>query len=95
MLGHLGLSTNRLIRISYGPFQLGELPAGEVREIRGKVMRDQLGEKLTSAAETDFEAPIRPIVSAPPTVRKETRQGARPQTKKRPTGEGGRARRRR
>ena len=27
MLAHLGLDTNRLIRISYGPFQLGDLPA--------------------------------------------------------------------
>lgn len=95
VLAHLGLSTNRLIRISYGPFQLGELPAGEVREIRGKVLRDQLGEKLTRAAETDFEAPIRPVVSASPTVRQETRQGAMPRTKKRPAREGGRANRRR
>lgn len=39
----IGLSVNRLIRISYGPFQLGELKAGEVEEIRRKVMRDQLG----------------------------------------------------
>ncbi|KMW58464.1 Ribosomal large subunit pseudouridine synthase B [Candidatus Rhodobacter oscarellae] len=39
----VGLSVNRLIRISYGPFQLGQLKAGEVKEIRGKVLRDQLG----------------------------------------------------
>ncbi|MEW9921513.1 pseudouridine synthase [Marimonas sp. MJW-29] len=39
----VGLSVNRLIRISYGPFQLGELKAGEVEEIRRKVVRDQLG----------------------------------------------------
>jgi 23S rRNA pseudouridine2605 synthase len=39
----VGLSVNRLIRISYGPFQLGELKQGEVEEIRRKIVRDQLG----------------------------------------------------
>lgn len=65
ILAHLGLETARLIRVSYGPFQLGELKPGEVREIRGRVLRDQLGAKLTEAARADFEAPIRP---PPPTT---------------------------
>ena len=39
----VGFRVNRLIRVSYGPFQLGELQAGEVQEIRQRVMRDQLG----------------------------------------------------
>ena len=65
VLGHLGLDTNRLIRISYGPFQLGDLPEGEVREIRGKVLRDQLGAKLARAAGADFEAPLRPPPAPP------------------------------
>ncbi len=39
----VGLTVNRLIRVSYGPFQLGTLKAGEVEEVRRKVMRDQLG----------------------------------------------------
>jgi 23S rRNA pseudouridine2605 synthase len=34
---------NRLIRVSYGPFRLGELKAGEVEEVRPRVLRDQLG----------------------------------------------------
>jgi 23S rRNA pseudouridine2605 synthase len=59
VLEHLGLSVNRLIRVSYGPFQLGDLAEGEVREIRGRVLRDQLGEKLARAAGADFDAPIR------------------------------------
>lgn len=42
-LGSVGLTVNRLIRISYGPFQLGELKPGEVEELRRKVVRDQLG----------------------------------------------------
>ncbi|WP_210527226.1 pseudouridine synthase [Rubellimicrobium arenae] len=40
---HLGFTVNRLIRISYGPFQLGDLPVGDVEEVRPKIVRDQLG----------------------------------------------------
>ncbi|MBV0913897.1 rRNA pseudouridine synthase [Rhodobacteraceae bacterium ASV31] len=39
----VGLAVNRLLRVSYGPFRLGELKAGAVEEVRPKVMRDQLG----------------------------------------------------
>lgn len=39
----LGLGVNRLIRISYGPFQLGQMKPGEVEELRSRVIRDQLG----------------------------------------------------
>ncbi len=42
----IGLPVNRLIRISYGPFQLGDLPKGAVAEIRPRVLRDQLGALL-------------------------------------------------
>jgi 23S rRNA pseudouridine2605 synthase len=42
-LEEVGLTVNRLIRISYGPFQLGELVAGAVEEVRARVLRDQLG----------------------------------------------------
>ena len=42
-MADIGLSVNRLIRISYGPFQLGQLKAGEVQEVRPRVVRDQLG----------------------------------------------------
>ena len=46
----LGFQVNRLIRISYGPFQLGELKAGEVEEVRGKVLRDQVGALMERGA---------------------------------------------
>ena len=46
----IGLTVNRLIRISYGPFQLGPLPAGEVEEVRRRVLRDQLGLDAEDAA---------------------------------------------
>lgn len=39
----IGLTVNRLIRLSYGPFQLGQLKPGEVQEVRGRIVRDQLG----------------------------------------------------
>lgn len=39
----IGLTVNRLIRTSYGPFQLGQLKPGEVEEVRRRVVRDQLG----------------------------------------------------
>jgi 23S rRNA pseudouridine2605 synthase len=39
----VGLTVNRLIRISFGPFQLGDLAPGAVEEVRAKVLRDQLG----------------------------------------------------
>ena len=39
----IGLTVNRLIRTSYGPFQLGQLKPGEVQEVRPRVLRDQLG----------------------------------------------------
>ncbi|MBD8892973.1 pseudouridine synthase [Roseibium litorale] len=58
VLEHLGLSVNRLIRLSFGPFQLMELEEGEVREIRGRVLRDQLGESLAEEAGADFDAPL-------------------------------------
>jgi 23S rRNA pseudouridine2605 synthase len=40
---HLSLQVNRLIRISYGPFQLGDLKRGEIEEISPRVLREQLG----------------------------------------------------
>ncbi len=43
VLEHLGHPVNRLIRIAYGPFQLGNLPRGAAAEIRRKTLREQLG----------------------------------------------------
>lgn len=41
--GAVDMYVNRLIRVSYGPFQLGNLPAGEVEEVKPRVLREQLG----------------------------------------------------
>ena len=43
---HLGLTVNRLIRVSFGPFALGDLAEGAMEEVKPKVLADQLGRKL-------------------------------------------------
>ena len=58
ILGALGLEVSRLIRISYGPFQLADLPEGHVLEIKGRMLRDQLGERLIEEAGANFDAPV-------------------------------------
>ena len=65
VLNHLGLTVGRLIRISFGPFQLGDLKPGAVEEIRGKVLRDQLGPRLAAEAGVDFSAPVGGLEIAP------------------------------
>ena len=96
ILGALGLEVTRLIRISYGPFQLGELPEGHVLEIKGRTLRDQLGERLIEEAGANFEAEIAKPFSNRPVRRAEARDDEpRRPTKPlrdgdhRPIGEGG------
>ncbi|MCU0887174.1 MAG: rRNA pseudouridine synthase [Rubritepida sp.] len=43
VMQHLGLQVSRLLRVAYGPFQLGTLPKGAVEEVNPKVLREQLG----------------------------------------------------
>jgi 23S rRNA pseudouridine2605 synthase len=49
ILDHLGLTVNRLIRISFGPFQLLELPSGEVEPVKRRVLADQLGRQMAES----------------------------------------------
>jgi len=44
VLDHLGLEVTRLIRLSYGPFQLGNLGRGAIEEVPRKVLQEQLGD---------------------------------------------------
>jgi 23S rRNA pseudouridine2605 synthase len=46
ILSHLGLEVNRLIRISYGPFQLLDLKPGTVEPVKRRVLAEQLGPRL-------------------------------------------------
>ncbi|MBB2697746.1 UNVERIFIED_ORG: 23S rRNA pseudouridine2605 synthase [Rhizobium esperanzae] len=81
VLGALGLDVNRLIRISYGPFQLGDLPEGHVIEVRGRTLRDQLGPRLIEEAKANFDAPI---YNAPAVAAEEEAEAAAPEKRERP-----------
>ncbi|WP_170607144.1 pseudouridine synthase [Ruegeria arenilitoris] len=56
----IGFAVNRLLRVSYGPFQLGALKAGEVEEVRRRVMRDQLGLDEGAKPGNPSKRPVRP-----------------------------------
>lgn len=62
IMEHLGLVVNRLIRVSFGPFMLGDLGTGAVEEVKRRVLAEQLGEKAAVSLG----------------LKDQTRQGARP-----------------
>jgi len=66
VLGHLGLTVTRLIRVSFGPFQLAELALGAVEEVPTRVLREQLGARLVAQSGADFSAPIAARPALPP-----------------------------
>ncbi|WP_246529443.1 pseudouridine synthase [Microvirga zambiensis] len=74
ILEHMGVQVNRLIRMSFGPFQLGDLEDGLVEEVRTKVLRDQLGEALAIEAGVDFESPVREPIAPFGSTKKSDRQ---------------------
>ncbi|KQU79522.1 RNA pseudouridine synthase [Mesorhizobium sp. Root102] len=95
ILGSLGLDVTRLIRISYGPFQLDDLAEGHVLEIKGRVLRDQLGERLVEESGANFDADVTKPFSNKPVRRTEIREPEPERPKftrdgeRRPIGEGG------
>jgi 23S rRNA pseudouridine2605 synthase len=86
ILEFLGLTVTRLIRVSYGPFQLGELKAGAVEEVKSRVLRDQLGAKLSEAAGVDFDTPARQPEPAAPAAKRAIGKGGK---SNKPTGKQG------
>ncbi|WP_237480686.1 pseudouridine synthase [Lichenibacterium dinghuense] len=56
VLESLGLAVTRLIRVSFGPFQLGELVEGAVEAVPLRVLREQLGPALAAQAGVDLDA---------------------------------------
>jgi 23S rRNA pseudouridine2605 synthase len=85
VLGHLDLSVTRLIRVSFGPFQLGELAEGAIEEVRTRVLREQLGERLVALAGADFSTPAVPSRNSPsreaPAGGKDKRSGGKDKRK--------------
>jgi 23S rRNA pseudouridine2605 synthase len=55
---HLGLQVNRLIRTSFGPFQLGELPRGGIEEVPPKVLKASIGTKFFERNDADRRGKI-------------------------------------
>ncbi|MPZ37048.1 MAG: pseudouridine synthase [Rhizobiales bacterium] len=91
VLGHLGLAVNRLIRVSFGPFQLGDLPEGEIDEVRTRHLREQVGERVANAAGLDFAGPIEDQSRMASGRRSESRAEARVSLPPRSGGEGRRS----
>jgi 23S rRNA pseudouridine2605 synthase len=73
----VGFSVNRLIRVSYGPFQLGTLKPGAVEELRRKVVRDQLGLDNEAGKTDDQGGTAKPKPKRPPRPQR-TRQSNHP-----------------
>ena len=91
-MAHVGLQVNRLIRIGYGPFKLAGLEVNEVREVKRRILRDQLGGLYTGETEGEGDTPRRPRASGaardmglrpdrPP--RRDAPEGERPERKPR------------
>jgi 23S rRNA pseudouridine2605 synthase len=58
VLESLGLKVNRLIRVAFGPFELGDLDDGAVREVETSELRAKLGEQILAGSGADFDAPL-------------------------------------
>ncbi len=59
LMDSLGLTVNRLIRVAYGPFQLGKLPEGEVEEVPKRVLKDQLARFFAKGADAGGGAAVK------------------------------------
>src|SRR5262249_50616633 len=84
VLGHLGLKVSRLIRVSFGPFELADLAPGEIAEVKTRTLREQLGERVIALAGTDFSAPMGPQEAPAAPVRPPARGDAQPEPPPRP-----------
>jgi 23S rRNA pseudouridine2605 synthase len=97
IMEHLGLTVNRLIRVSFGPFMLGDLEPGQIEEVKTAVLKDQLGPRLSRRLGVKRE-PLReerrqlPMRPKPAYLRRKPSAEAR---EERPTPETGALKRRR
>ena len=79
VLAAFELTVNRLIRLSFGPFQVGELAEGEVAQVPNRVLMDQLGNQAAhfeAKGGTDTAGrPVRPNQAARPVARQPAKSG--------------------
>ena len=90
IMDHMGLVVNRLIRLSFGPFGLGELEPGAVEEVKRRVLADQLGDDLALSLRIKEkrqhrgDAPAKR--SAENSAKQQPRSGGRAETARPPRG---------
>lgn len=65
----LGLPVSRLIRIAYGPFQLGKLERGAVEEVPQRVLRDQMPDFFPAETVEPAQGETKPPAGTPPRMR--------------------------
>jgi len=86
VMAHLGLAVTRLIRTTYGPFQLGSLPRGAAEEVNAKVLREQLGLDAPKRGRGAVAEPEAPEVAEAKPQRPPRARHAGPQTPRRGRG---------
>lgn len=85
-MSHIGLTVNRLIRVSYGPFRLNELKPGEVEEIKPRILREQLG-MAEDSDDATAKPPVRRTLAPKPGRPAASASAAKPKGQLKP-GEG-------
>ncbi|MBY0430698.1 MAG: rRNA pseudouridine synthase [Rhodospirillales bacterium] len=83
IMDYLGYPVLRLIRVAYGPFQLGQLEPGQVEEVPGKILREQLGQTKGFAKRKEKE-PDRPTKPRPKPHEKPAEHGKPRANRRRP-----------
>ena len=83
VLEHLELAVNRLIRVSFGPFELGDLAEREVAEVRTRILRDQLGAEARPRGRRRFRRADRRAGAAARAVARRAAETARSRGKDR------------
>jgi 23S rRNA pseudouridine2605 synthase len=87
VLEQLGLQVNRLIRVGYGPFELGDLEDGTVAEVETDELRKALGPEIAAQANADFDSPLEHEMPAAPARHSGASHRPEPGIQKRARGE--------
>jgi len=84
VLEHLNLKVNRLIRLSFGPFQLGQLEEGKIEEVPRRILRQQLGKQWHELIDEEASPSGRSEAKTEPKRQPQTTR--RPSSPDRPSG---------